>query len=179
MATMISFKELNEAFDKPLEYDVDLWHKQDSLMYSFKLDDNDYYRVVIFKSKNITRDGAHEISFEHLKNEKDVYSQRSGKMGLLNKFTTAQSIKVFSTVIAIIKEHLSDRPDIKQIVFYATGREQSRVKLYEKLSIMAAKKLKWNAYLIPMADDDERSDTYGFLISKGKIKAYQDRQIKF
>ena len=69
---MISFKELNEAFDKPLEYDVDLWHKKDSLMYSFKLDDNDYYRVIIFKSQNFTKNGVYEISFEHLKNNKEI-----------------------------------------------------------------------------------------------------------
>ena len=174
---MKTFKELTEAFDKPLEYDADLWFKQDSMMYSFKLDDNDYYRVIIFKSQNLTRN-SYEISFEHLKNEKDIYSQHGGKMSLLNKFTTAQSIKVFSTVIAIIKEHLSDRPDIKQLVFYANGRESSRVRLYEKLSIMAAKKLGWNVYFIPMADDDERNDTYGFLISKAKVKAFQDNHIK-
>jgi hypothetical protein len=178
MGTMISFKELNEAFDKPLEYDVDIWYKEDSMMYSFKLDENDYYRVIIFKSKNLTKNGVYEISFEHLKNEKDIYSQHSGKMGLLNKFTTTQSIKVFSTVIAIIKEHMSDRPDIKQLAFYANGREPSRVKLYEKLSIMAAKKLGWNVYHIPMVDNDERNDTYGFLISKAKVKAFQDNHIK-
>lgn len=174
---MKTFKELTEAFDKPLEYDADLWYKQDSMMYSFKLDDNDYYRVIIFKSQSLTRN-SYEISFEHLKSEKDIYSQHSGKMSLLNIFTTAQTIKVFSTVIAIIKEHLSDRPDIKQLAFYANGREPSRVRLYEKLSIMAAKKLGWNVYHIPMADGDERNDIYGFLISKTKVKSFQDNHIK-
>jgi hypothetical protein len=175
MGTMKSFKELNEAFDKPLPYDSDIWYKTDSLMYNFKLSDKDYYRVVIHKSENLA-ENEYTVVFEQFKSEDEIYKPTAGKFGTMNKFSTSDAIKVFSTVMAIIKEHLSDHSYIKILSFSAKATEYSRIKLYEKLSIMAAKKLKWNLY--QMYIDEGTMDNEVFLLSKNKIPIYQEFLVK-
>jgi hypothetical protein len=175
MGTMKSFKELNEAFDKPLPYDSDIWYKTDSLMYSFKLSDKDYYRVVIYKSEDLA-ENEYQVTFEHLKNEKQIYDPSPGKFGTMNAFSTSDAIKVFSTVIAIIKEHLSDHPNIKKLSFSAKPTEYSRFKLYQKLSIMAARKLKWNLYQLYI--DDGYIDNEVFFLSKNKMPKFQEFLVK-
>lgn len=146
---MISFKELNEAFDKPLEYDVDFWPAPDTLMYSFKLSDNDYYRVLIGPPHQykFTRKG-HEVVFTHFKDQKNIYSLTDdGKFTALNRMKTTDVLKVFATTIAIIKEHIRDRNDLTSITFSASNYENSRVKLYHKLAVMASKVSKWYPYV--------------------------------
>jgi len=146
---MKTFKELTEAFDKPLEYDVDLWPAHDTLMYSFKLSDKDYYRVLIGPPHQykFTRKG-HEVAFTHFKDQESIYSLTDdGKFTALNRMKTTDALKVFSTTIAIIKEHIRDRSDLTSISFSASNHEDSRVKLYHKLAVMAARVSKWYPYV--------------------------------
>ena len=146
---MKTFKELTEAFDKPLEYDVDLWPARDTMMYYFKLSDKDYYRVLIGppNGHKFTRK-EHEVIFTHFEDEKDIYKPANlGKVTALYKMKVSDALKVFATIIAIIKEHIQDRSDLTSITFSAENYEESRVKLYHKLAVMAAKVSKWYPFV--------------------------------
>ena len=146
---MKTFKELTEAFDKPLEYDVDLWPEHDTTLYYFKLSDKDYYRVLIGPphGHKFTRK-EHEVIFTHFENEEDIYKPNDpGKITAFYKMKISDALKVFATIIAIIKEHTQDRSDLTSIVFSADKYEESRVKLYHKLAVMAAKVSKWYPFV--------------------------------
>ena len=163
---MKTFKELTEAFDKPLEYDVDLWTERDTLMYYFKLSDKDYYRVLIGppKGHKFTRK-EHEVIFSHFENEEGLYTPRDpGKITALHRMKVSDALKVFATIIAIIKEHISERSDLTSITFSAENYEESRVKLYHKLAVMASKVSKW----YPFVTYDDYNYTK-FIIAKKPI----------
>ena len=145
---MKPFREISEAFDKPLEFDVDLWPELHTLMYWFKLSDKDYYRVIIGPTDDEDEEGHdHEVRFSHFKNYKKIHDSESlGKTNVLAALSTANTIKVFATVIATIKEHFESFPGLESFSFRSDPSERSRVKLYNKLAIMAARKLNWHAY---------------------------------
>ena len=115
---MISFKDyLNELFDKPVKY---IEKNYDFLFNVAGLE----YRVVI------DIDGEDESIIQVSFYTKDGNSDHE-KAEI--SFSNGNEIKIFSTVLKIIKDYLKDNSYINGITFTANIKEPSRVKLYDRM----------------------------------------------
>lgn len=129
---------ITELFDKPLEFEELPWIERNTTLYVFILDDKNYYRVFFKRSDSRNH---YEISFNHVEKQDDIYNPNTGKTIVLSG---KNSIKVFSTVIAITKDFLKNKKNVTGILFVAADNSDGRKALYNRLSEKLASELKWN-----------------------------------
>lgn len=136
---MKTYKEyITELFDKPLEFEEMPWIERNVIMYVFGLDDNNYYRVFFRKSG---RKNHYEISFDHLDRDSDIFLPYLTKTTVLSG---KNSVKVFSTVVAIVKDFLRKNKNVTGFTFSATDDSSGRKALYNRFTKNMASELKWN-----------------------------------
>ena len=150
---------ITELFDKPLEFQELPWMERNVTVYVFELDDKNYYRVFFKKSG---QKNQYEISFDHLDKESDVFNPNKGKtLALSGK----NSVKVFSTVVATVKDFLSKNKSVTGFLFTAADESAGRKALYDRMSKKLASELKWNQSIY---DEDEMT---GIIYRVEKYKA--------
>lgn len=150
---------LTELFDKPLEFQELPWIERNVTVYVFELDDKNYYRVFFKKSG---QKNHYEISFDHLDKESDVFDPNKGKtLALSGK----NSVKVFSTVVATVKDFLNKNKSVTGFLFTAADESAGRKALYDRMSKKLASELKWNQSIY---DEDEMT---GIIYRVEKYKA--------
>jgi hypothetical protein len=142
---MLSFKELNELFDRPLKWKI---RKIDNRThYDFTIDDqranveitnNTYddfkiilksaYKIDIEDLKNVSKDVEYsELSFS-VNDEYDVLNNRTGDMKFL--------VTLFSTIVNIIKEHVNKH---KSKYLFFSSDDYTRTILYNRFAKMVEK----------------------------------------
>jgi hypothetical protein len=129
---------MTEVFDKPLEFFEMPWIELDVSAYIFELDDKNYYRVFIEKKHN--RYKEYSITFDHVDSEKNLFKSKKGKYSVLSG---KNSIKVFATVVAIIKDFYNNNKDTNGFYFTASSASSGRQALYLRFAKNIASSLGW------------------------------------
>lgn len=136
---MKTFKQyVTELFNKPLEFEELPWMERNVIVYYFELDEKNYYRVFFRKSG---RKNHYEITFDHLDRDSDIFLPYLTKTTVISG---KNSIKVFSTVVAIVKDFLRKNKNVTGFLFTAADDSSGRKALYDRLSKNMAAELKWN-----------------------------------
>ena len=129
---------MTEVFDKPLKFKEILWMELDVFTYIFKLDDKNYYRVFFEKKPN--KNNEYSITFDHVDTEDKLFSEKGGKYSVLS---SKNSIKVFSTVVAIVKDFYNNNKDVNGFYFTASPESSGRQALYLRFAKNIASSLGW------------------------------------
>lgn len=116
---MLTFKTfmLAEAGDSPYDYE-DEYHNEKSSQYKFKVDKTPYEVKIDRLGK-----GSAAVTFG-VKHDMDPFSLR-GDMG-------TKAGRIMSTIHHIVKRHVMNNPEIKDISFTSDASEPSRVALYTR-----------------------------------------------
>lgn len=126
---MIGFTEfLNELFNKPVSY----IEKNNDFV--FNIDDVEYTVVIDIDDED---ESIIQVSF-YIKDKTQGFDKTS------ISFSGGNEIKVFSTVLQIIKDYLKNDKSITGIAFTSDIKEPSRVKLYDRMVKSVAKPLGYN-----------------------------------
>lgn len=158
---MKTFKRyITELFDKPLDFQEMPWIERNVTVYVFELDEKNYYRVFFKKSG---RKNHFEITFDHVDNESDVFLPHLAKTTVLSG---KNSVKVFATVVAIVKDFLKKNKSVTGFMFTAADESSGRKSLYARFSKNMAAELKWNHSI---NDEDEQFGTI-YQVEKYKTK---------
>jgi hypothetical protein len=120
----------NEALDSSYPYEF----KNNA--YYFTTDDGNDYKVILHGTKSV------EVSFMWRGENNQPKDDISG---------TGDSIKVFGTVIKIVKDY-AEQNNPKEIYFLADNSEPSRVKLYKAFANRAAQVLPNYQSLSPLSN---------------------------
>ena len=137
---MKRFKEyLNELFDNPVDFKIKSERLGDRTEYVFNLSNSEYRCLLNLKSISeltVAFGKADDV-------EKKYKISNSG----------GNEIKVFSTVMAIIKDFLEDNPRVNKIEYSADIDEPSRIKLYDSMSKKLASTLGFKLDRVEFYDD--------------------------
>ena len=126
---MISFQEyLNELFDKSVTY------TERNNDFIFNINGIEYRVVIDIDDEDET---IMQVSF-YIK-DKDLGFEKA-----TISFSGGNELKVFSTVLQIIKDYLKDNTGITGIAFTADIKEPSRIKLYDRMIKNIGKPLGYN-----------------------------------
>lgn len=132
---MITFNQyLTELFDNPHPYVKS--RTRDGHAAHFVTDKGHHYHVDIhhYEEKHPKNSTAH---VEFHTSESETPNNTKVK---INHQEGHSSVRVFSTVHHIIKDHLEQHPHIKKVMFAAAANEPSRGKLYSHFSKRVAHK---------------------------------------
>ena len=136
---MITFLQyMTEVFDKPLEFSELPWIELDVYVYIFELDDKNYYRVFFEKKHN--RYKEYSITFDHVDSENKLFSSKRGKYSVLS---SKNSIKVFATIVAIVKDFYNNNKDTNGFYFTSSSESSGRQALYLRFAKNIASSLAW------------------------------------